>query len=539
MIKGISRHKIIIILIIQTIANIAYSQSNANSLKRVWENDSEADSLRFKAINKYYLTHTHSQPDSALVLINYHYNLAYEKNSKIEMANALNEKSYAYYLKGDTKNSMEFLRQSIKLLEQLNCSIKLATVYSNLGNIYAEENKYQEALRYHHSSLKIFRQEGVEKGEARMLNNLGITYSLSDNFDLALDHLNESLELNIKLNRKNKTGPTLYSIGNVYYKKGNYTLAIEFGKKALEILISQNNKVSASNCYFLFAKAYQNLEQFEKAYEYVEKSLLIDYEIKNKSKIIERLTLKANLTFESDPEEATKQAEGILKLIQKDTKNQLLADLYQLLYKCYKVQKKFSSSLFMHEKYTLYRDSVTLEKNNLSIIKEAIQKDFEEKLLQNKIKQEEERAALKLQHKYKIYGIVLTMVFFISLITMKLRKQILDSRRKKEALLEEIERLKVISTSSIPVAESSFNLDRNKIELHIGKNLNETDWKVLNILLNDPIITNKDLAEKAFMSVHGIGSSLRRMYISFDISESKYMKISLLLEAVKLSNHIL
>jgi len=66
--------------------------------------------------------------------------------------------------------------------------------------------------------------------------------------------------------------------------------------------------------------------------------------------------------------------------------------------------------------------------------------------------------------------------------------------------------------------------------------LNETDWKVLNILLDDPAIANKNLAEKAFLSVAGVGSSLRRMYVSFDIGESKYMKITLLLEAVKLSN---
>ena len=85
-------------------------------------------------------------------------------------------------------------------------------------------------------------------------------------------------------------------------------------------------------------------------------------------------------------------------------------------------------------------------------------------------------------------------------------------------------------------AGDSFQLNRKRIESHIDRKLNETNWKVLNILLGDPVITNKEIAEKAFMSVDGIGSSLRRMYEYFDIKETKYKKISLLLEVIKISN---
>jgi hypothetical protein len=39
------------------------------------------------------------------------------------------------------------------------------------------------------------------------------------------------------------------------------------------------------------------------------------------------------------------------------------------------------------------------------------------------------------------------------------------------------------------------------------------------------------------LSIEGVGSSLRRMYVYFNIKESKYKKISLLLDAVRLSNN--
>ena len=46
----------------------------------------------------------------------------------------------------------------------------------------------------------------------------------------------------------------------------------------------------------------------------------------------------------------------------------------------------------------------------------------------------------------------------------------------------------------------------------------------------------KELSEKVFLSSDGVGSSLRRMYAVFDVPESKYMKIGLLLKAIKISN---
>ena len=86
------------------------------------------------------------------------------------------------------------------------------------------------------------------------------------------------------------------------------------------------------------------------------------------------------------------------------------------------------------------------------------------------------------------------------------------------------------------MSPKKFELSRIRLESHIGKELNDTDWKVLQILFNNPMIMNKEIAEEAFLSVDGIGSSLRRMYKSFKIQETKYKKMALLLEVMKLSN---
>ena len=48
---------------------------------------------------------------------------------------------------------------------------------------------------------------------------------------------------------------------------------------------------------------------------------------------------------------------------------------------------------------------------------------------------------------------------------------------------------------------------------------------------------NQEIADKVFLSIDGVGSSLRRMYEYFDIKETKYKKVSLILTVIKLSKN--
>jgi len=189
----------------------------------------------------------------------------------------------------------------------------------------------------------------------------------------------------------------------------------------------------------------------------------------------------------------------------------------------------------MHEKYSIYNDSVKIEKNNLSIIEDAILREYNKQLYDNQIKNQKAQTELELKHAKKIYGTILISAVLILVILFFTRQYVLTNRRIKNNLLEELERLKNIESSNIAASSNKYELNREKIEAAVNQKLNKTDWNVLNILLEDPVISNKEIAEKAFMSVDGIGSSLRRMYVTFNIKESKYKKISLLMDAIKLS----
>ena len=210
-------------------------------------------------------------------------------------------------------------------------------------------------------------------------------------------------------------------------------------------------------------------------------------------------------------------------------------DAYKLLYECYKRNNRIPLALAMHEKYIQYYDSVLLTENKLAMVREVLTNQHNKELFNTQLENQNENNQLKIKQTHLIYLALIIVIFIIITIIFLARYRINKHQKQRLMLIEKIEKLKEDSSSSLPIIKT-VELNRTRIERNINRKLNETDWSVLNILLENPVISNKGLAIQANLSIEGISSSLRRMYVEFDINGSKYMKIALILEVVKRSN---
>ena len=513
------------------------SQTQKDSLKNIWTNVNISDTLRFKAIKEYYYKNTYSKPDQVIPLTEYHYQLAKEKSSVKQMANALNERSYAHYIKGDLNASIEALKQSISLFEKINDTKNLIVIQSNLGSIYNEQKKYLKAFNSFNASLKIIRELKLKTSEARILVEIAEIYSRLDEFDLAMEYLDESLTICVakKISKDNQIGTIFLKKAEIYYKKKQYNQAIEYSKKAVNEFKNTNNKFYLSECYVLLAKANKKLLKKDLALAYTDKAVAINYELDNNSKIIESQILKSYLLIDTKPNLAKNLAKESLQLLKPETSNQTKAGLYKLLYECYKGANQPRKALSMFEKHTVFSDSFQLEKNKILIIKETIKSLYEQKLQQNKAISEKENAIVKLTYTYRIYFVISIIIVLVILFVYAFRTKNIKTRKELDALLLEINMLKRKEQLNILVDASNFELNKEKIHASINRKLNKTDWSVLNVLLQNPEASNKQIAEKVFLSIDGIGSSLRRMYQFFDLKQTKYKKVLLIKRAIEIS----
>lgn len=118
-------------------------------------------------------------------------------------------------------------------------------------------------------------------------------------------------------------------------------------------------------------------------------------------------------------------------------------------------------------------------------------------------------------------------------------------RKKQQAceaaqsdLIQQIEQLKKQqATLSISAASEvqELGLDKAKLEQAIGSKLGESSWLILNLLFQQPDISNKAIAKEVSLSVEGVSSSLRRMYNSFELEGSHNKKVALITKAVRIS----
>jgi len=515
------------------------SQTQKESLVSIWVNTTITDSLRFKAIKDYYYKNTYAKPDSVITLTKYHYQLGKEKGVVKEMASALNERSYAYYIKGDLNASIEALKQSISLFEKINDTKNLVVIQSNLGSIYKEQKDYLKAFNSFNTSLKIIRELKLKTSEARILAEIGDIYCILDELDLAMEYFDESLTICVarKISKQNQIGSIFLKKAEIYYKKQQYNQALEYSNKAIIEFNDTNNKNALSNCYMLLAKANKKLFEKDLALTYTDKALAINYELDNNSKIIETQILKSYLLLDTKPAQARNLSEKSLQLLKPETSNKIKADLHKLIYEYYKRSNQTNRALSMFEKHTVFKDSFQLEKNKILIIKETIKSQYEQKLKEKEAINEKENAILKLTYTYRIYFVLSLTILLIILFAYVFRMKNKKTRIELDSLLAEIDTLKRKEKLNLLVDASNFELSKEKIQKSINRKLNKTDWSVLNVLLQDPEASNKEIAGKVFLSIDGIGSSLRRMYQFFDLKQTKYKKVLLIKKAIEISNN--
>lgn len=531
------RYQYLIVIYFFLLYSFCFSQVKNDSLKKIWLNKSLPDSTRFNALATFYKINNQSNPDVTLKTLEYYYELAKEKNSIRELFNVANDRGGIYRLKGNSDLAMEYYLVAEKYALQINDSILQANVLGNIGNVYIQRKDYVKATRYFWNSLYIHRQTKNLKGESHMLTSLGSVFLIIQNYELATEYYNKALELSQKTKLEPRRIAIIYlNIGWSDFERKDFKNANVNYEKALEILTKTEDKFFMVNCYLTLASINYELKNIDKAKSYALKGLNLSRELSLKNSEIESNIIQAKINSLTNLSESIIMAESILKKLPKSSPKETKRNLYEFLYQSYKTKNLHKQSLEMFELYTVYNDSILAEKNKFAVIREAVKKDFDYKIDETKRKSTIEINSLKEKQNRNLIYIICFSILIVTLVFIYFRKKLNQNRNRRNVLLNEIETLKQNTNQNLVIDANVFSLNREKIENSITRKLNETDWNVLNALLDNPEITNKDLAQKVFLSLDGTGSSLRRMYEYFEIKDTKYKKIALISNAIKRSS---
>jgi tetratricopeptide (TPR) repeat protein len=517
--------------------------NQADTLRLIWENEELTDSLRFGALDEYHNLFALVSPDSTLTVLDYYHDLAILKGADRQVYRSTVRIGNIFRLQNRIEEARAYYDEALVIAKKMNNARLEAIIIGNFANLHLDKGEYFEAIKKYNKAKKKFSSEADNVSEARMLNGIGAINSRIGNDDIALAHYQEALNIYKTLDANNEPYPALSSttilmnIGLIHFKNDLFIKAESSFLEALKTLKSYNYKFYISGCFHMLAKIYLALNKIDNSLLFANKSFDISKELGTQSGILESKILLAKINYQKNQTKAIEQLENVLETVSVDGSLEMKREVYELLYIGYKFQNKLDLSLKMYEFFNLYNDSIQDKVESYAVARETVKNEYEKILFEAKLSSELEKNNLKITQVKKLAAIIFISILLILLIIYLTFLSHKKNNKKRDALLEEIKFLKENKVNAI-LDSNKFELSKQKIDSHLNRVLNETDWRVLLILLDNPMVLNKEIAEKSNMSIDGIGSSLRRMYDYFEINQTKYKKVALIHKAVNISERI-
>ena len=418
----------------------SHVHGNTDSLRQIWTDATIEDSVRFNAIHEYYDINLFSLPDSVIHLADYHIDLALQKSSELERAFALNKRGIAYNMKGNYEQALMEMNRTAEIYASMKDPLNLIGTYNNIALIYYYQVDYKQSLKFFEKCLRYYQEKKLSYRQHAALMNIGQVHLAINNNDKALEYFRESLELGNEkdFDEELSFGILWQNIAKAHFRKKTYRQAVENNKKALGIFKPNKDRYYIAESHTLNAQIYQELNQVDSALYYINKALLLHQSIGTDLPILKDKVILANLLLPTDIQMATELGEEVLESAHEYRDHAMKIDLYELLHKCYKSRNEHQLSLTMLENYRMYSDSLRQDQDHISVIKTAIQTEYEAKIFNTQLRNEQEQSSLKLNQLRQTYIYSFVGLLVALYIVFHLRSLAINQRKQKEELLNKI-----------------------------------------------------------------------------------------------------
>ncbi|MFK5854737.1 MAG: tetratricopeptide repeat protein [Bacteroidota bacterium] len=483
---------LIVITSILFCAQTAISQTNLDSLWAIWNDPSQTDSIRCKAMDDIaWDGYLFSQPDSAFYFAQLEYDFAKNKGLKKQMALALNTQGGSFRLRSDYTNAINYYTRCLSIFEEIGDKIGIANTFNNIGIIYYEQGDYASAIDYYTRSLSTYEEIGDKIGIATSLVNSGIIYYEQGDYASAIDYYTRSLSIFEEIGDKNGIANTFNNIGIIYKNQGDYTSAIDYFTRALNIHEEIGDKIGIANAFNNIGIIYKNQGDYTNTMDYYTRSLAIFQKIGDKIGIASSLTnIGVIYNYQADYASAIEYYTSSLSIyeeigdrrgiahslnsigrIYKEKGNYTNAIAYctrslniahevgaaieirdaaNVLHTAYKTTGKYKEALETYELFIATRDSIKSEKNQREVIRQEYKYAYEkQKNKEEKIHLEEDKvAAIISTRNYIIIYSGLGLLFILLVVALFYVKALGKRNKIINEQKDELEEAKEIAESA-------------------------------------------------------------------------------------------
>ncbi len=404
---------------------------------------------------------------------------AERENDTLLLINARALLAEYHWRKGDYQQGVELAQQSIELAASNDrFEYELAKGYQTAGTIHLYLENAEEALAYYRKASPLYRRQGQITSLASVLNNSGVVFmdaAKAEDNPVLLDSAARYFNLVLEVRDRARSHTVLNAMGNltsIYVSQEKWEEAEKISNEWIDLEASDPNETSKAMIYGILGELYLNTDRIREAGKFLQEGL--------------QYAMDQQVTYE-------------------------ISEYYRLLAQLHKQERNYEMALEFSEKNWALKDSLyNLEKvNKINELEEKYQAAEREKEIQSI------NAELEKEQRFKIFLItIISVIIVLGGIAIFLILQ--RSRLKNELLLQEVDTLRAKIQTVFTKDPNEISIDSGSINQGLHKPLSDRELEILKYAMSDK--TNREIAEKVFVSINTVKFHLRNIYEKLGVS---------------------
>ncbi|HEX9980928.1 MAG TPA: histidine kinase [Flavobacterium sp.] len=284
-----------------------------------------------------------------------------------------------YFKTGNQKKAIPYFFSALKHFELIKDENGVAYASQSIANAYTSQKQYKEAIPYYHRALSYYSnnetlslQDKMQK--VNLLQGLAACYIILADCEQSRQFLRQALRLGGSIGNRQLVSETYFSIGTVERMcNKDYGRAILNFKEAIKL---SEDKLIQARGHIYIGSSHFELKQYDDAIAELQIGFKLATELKNTMFV--------------------KEAAGVL-------------------YRAYKKKKQYKDALFMHEQFSVAKDTMLVEEDKKMLFTQQLSYDYEKKQLRSQLEQQKKLAAVKLANQKESARKDMLMYIFISM----------------------------------------------------------------------------------------------------------------------------
>jgi class 3 adenylate cyclase/Tfp pilus assembly protein PilF len=364
---------------------VTTAQPDLDSLYTVWEDGTQADTNRLKAVEAIAWDGLmFSDPDSAFVIAERGYDLAKEKGLKRFMAICRNAQGVSFGVQHRYKESVPYFTEVLSLSEELQDSVQVSRALRNIGTAYMRVSDHSPALDHFFNALAIDEARKDDNSVAHVLINIGIIYREIGDYGNAEKYFEKGLIVTERSGNAVQRSYCFGNLGHVYKMMGRLPEALAAYRSCLALSTDQQNAYSVPRALTSIGTIHLELGQRDSAWTYFQQALPLSLELDDP----EQLTnIHASMARYYRDQGDHARSEALCRPIYERVRQAgMLVEqttLCECLFLSLKGQGKMGEALTYHERWFQLSDSL----NNIETAKKVQRLEFDKVHLADSLEQ--------------------------------------------------------------------------------------------------------------------------------------------------------